>query len=378
MLRRVLIPGLFALSLAACGGGGGSSSSVPNLGDPLPAGVESVPVQRTLTNQSLQGAESLTTAIGQGSSTVPLSIKRSVVEAAARRVVQGYRSGARATTALMRPADVTYGPCTSASESATINVSATETQMYQKDFYDANCTQIKDSIYLDIIAASTTSASATGNVTDYDTSGNVTAYDTVSVALTGVGTSPSTFTIEITQAPNATAPLTSDIGISCTIASGSATCGSGSVGHDATAAADTGATMTITATMGTAQNGLSNVGINGSASGYSGALNTLKLSAGTFPAWTISGGTLANSASLSGSIAFTSTGAPASGTMTVADSADHGSVSFTVSSTGGTGVITDTSTNATVATFSVDQSGNGSVKFSNGTTAPIVNWQIQG
>jgi len=155
-------------------------------------------------------------------------------------------------------------------------------------------------------------------------------------------------------------------------------CGFGAVDHDQTAGNDLGATVTVTAAVGTTQSGLTNVNVNGSAAGYSGALDALKLAAGTAPNWVISGGTTTDSATLTGALAFNSLGIASSGTMTVTDSADQGSVTFTATSTGDTGAITDTATGKTVATFTVDQSGNGTVTFSNGTTAQISAWQLLG
>ena len=42
------------------------------------------------------------------------------------------------------------------------------------------------------------------------------------------------------------------------------------------------------------------------------------------------------------------------------------------------GAITRTSTGQTLATFTVDTNGNGTITYGNGTTGRIVNWQIFG
>ncbi len=226
-------------------------------------------------------------------------------------------------------------------------------------------------------AGGTTSASATGNITSYGATGAVTSYENLTLTLGGVGTAAETLSVEIATAANATSKAVSDVGMSCTM-SASLACGIGALNHDAAADDDLGATMLLTISAAAATGGLTNVTLNGSVGGYTGSLNSTILSQGVFPAWNISGGTVSDTATISGTVSMTSAGAATSGTVSVTDSADHGSAAFTASISGGTGVITDTATPTTVATFTVDASGNGTIQFSDGTTGKISNWQVAG
>lgn len=104
------------------------------------------------------------------------------------------------------------------------------------------------------------------------------------------------------------------------------------------------------------------------------------MSQGVFPSWTIGGGSIVDSVAFNGQFGYTTSGLPVSATLAMSDSADDATVSLSASGTPVTlsGVIKQTSTGTTVATFTVDAYGNGTVAFSNGTTAPISNWNVIG
>jgi hypothetical protein len=256
-----------------------------------------------------------------------------------------------------------------------VQVSATEDQIYDKEFYDTACTTLYQDIFADIVATDSTSASLNGTVTEYARSGSVSAYLTLALKLAGIGTPSATITMSATQAPDATSPQTAALGLSCGLASAGASCGFGAFARIQKLSQDEGVTMNLTLSESVA-NTVTTVPVTGTASAYTGALDALTLSPGTFPAWIIGGGTLVDTASFNGQFAYTSAGLLSSGSLSVADSADDGTVTLTATAQSLTGTIKQTSTGTTVATFTVDAAGNGTIAYSNGTTAQIVGWNV--
>lgn len=383
-MKRVSYLLLLSLSLAACGGGGGGGSTSTN--PPIntkQANVQHVGVQRALAQQTLQTQQVSLDSISFGSSasstTVGLALRRNI-DAVARRAVSAWRPGVQAAARGVRRYGVTYGPCTNGTESATVNVSTTEVQLYERDFYDAACTSLYQDVYLDVIAQSSTTGSATGTITRYTTSGAVFEYNTLQLEMSGIGTTTPQITVEITDAPNATAPQLAAVGVSCGAGSASISCGAAAVAHSQALSQDAAMTMLISVSESVSGNTIT-VPISGSAASYTAALNAISIApmANNFPSWTVSASgsmTTIDSATLSGQFTVTTSGIPTGGSLTLTDSADDGTAILTLNSQGITGVIKQTDTGATVATFTVDANGNGTISYSNGTTGQIVNWQV--
>lgn len=381
-MKRVSCLLALSLSLAACGGGGGSGggSATPALPVQQPqAKVQQVPTQRALAQQSLQTQLSTQDAVQYGISggTTVFSGFHRALEGSARRVTSAWRAGAVAPQSAARAQSVTYGPCTNGSESATVQVSTTEEQLYDKEFYDAACTTLYQDIFVDVIAADSTSATANGTVTEYSRTGSVIEYATLALKIAGAGTSTPSITLSMTQAPDATSPQTAAVGLSCGLATASAACGFGAFARIKSLSQDEGVTLNLTLSA-TVANSITTVPVTGNAAAYSGALNSLALSPGTFPAWSITGGSLLDTVSFNGQFAYTSTGLLNSGTLTLADSADDATVTLSSSSGTFTGTVKQTSTGTTVATFTVNAAGTGTISYSNGTTAQIVGWNVVG
>lgn len=384
-MKRLIVPCLFVFALTACGGGGGGGASGGSSGGVTPptqpSAVRSVPTQRAVATQSLASVSAVQSMYPYAAGgSVPLLSVRRAIDAAARRVTAGFaaRGAAPAAARRLTTSTPSWGPCTNASETATTVVSATEELVYQRNFYDAACTQLKQDIALDINAASTSSVTATGTMSSFTSTGAQYDYETLQMSLTFSTTGAlSSLSMQITDAVTPTSQQLSSVAFACGMAGTSATCGAGDVEHSTLLNADAGLTVGLSVSAGAPQGGLVPVPISLSVSGYTGALNALQLAPGTFPSWTISGGTLVDTASVSGQLAFTTAGALASGTLTFTDSADHASVSMTTSTTGTTASISDTATNAVVATFTVDPNGNGTIAYSDGTKGQIVNWQVQ-
>lgn len=383
-MKRVSYLLLLSLSLAACGGGGGGSTSTNPPVTNKQANVRHVDVQRALAQQTLQTQQMSATAISFGpsvssSTTTGFALRRNI-EAVARRATSAWRPGIQAAAQGLRRYGVTYGTCTNGTESATIDVSASEVQLYERDFYDAACTSLYEDVYLDVIAQSSSSGSATGTLTRYTTSGTVFEYNTVELAMTGIGTASPQITVQLTDAPNATAPQLAAVGLSCGASSTSASCGAAAVVHSQTLSQDAAMSMLMSVSESVSGSTIT-VPISGSAASYTAALNAISIApmANNFPSWTVSASSAlatADSAALSGKFTFTTSGIATGGSLTLTDSADDGTAILTLNSQGITGVIKQTDTGASVATFTVDANGNGTIAYSNGTTGQIVNWQV--
>lgn len=381
-MRRPLLYGAFiSILLAGCGGGGGGSAPSSQPPTQTQANVQQVPVQRSLANQSLQTQYATQQSFTFGSSTGTLSSVRRAIDASARRVTSAWRAGtAVRAQGTIRRASVTYGPCTNNTETATVAVSTTEEQLYERTFYDSACTQLYQDMFLDVVATSSTAGTITGTDTEYSVSGAFLDYVTLTMNMSGIGTSAPQFSLQATSAANSTAQPTVQFGVACGLGSSSSlACGFGGVDTVQALSQDEGVTLNLAASATTSTTSVT-VPVSGNAAAYTGATGALKLTPGTFPAWTISGGTLSDSATLNGQFSYSTAGVIAGASLTLTDSADDGTVTLTAGGTPETiaGTIKQTDTGKQVATFSVDASGNGTITYSNGTTGTIQNWVVTG
>ncbi|MGZ3510474.1 MAG: hypothetical protein ACXVAC_19140 [Vulcanimicrobiaceae bacterium] len=371
------------LFLAACGGGGGGGSSSPGtppVNNPQPqAKVQTVAVQRALANQALGVTLDTQQAynFGGGGSTSTFSIVRKSIDALSRKVAAEYRPGMRvAMSGAVRPS-VVFPPCSNGVEAVQTQVGSAEIQEYERIFYDTACSQLHQDIFIDAIATSATAAMATGTDSQYTTTGTVFAYNTLQLSITGIGTGTGTFSVVVTDAASASAAELGRLGVACNVGTGALGCGFGALVHDGTASQDDGMTVNISASATTSSTGTT-VPINGNGGAYFGPLNGMTLSQGTFPAWTLNGGSQVDSASFSGQLSYNTLGYLSGGTLTVSDSADDGTATITASGSSISGAVKQTSTGQTVATFTVDQNGNGTISYNSGATAQISDWQVIG
>ena len=385
-MKRAVCFAAAALLLSACGGGGGSGPSgvYPPPVPPPPGGIHAIQnasVQRAVANQALAIPSAAGAAFTFGGIS-GADVSRHVL-GAARQVASRWRAGASRSASpqgLRRVAAVSYSACSNGVESATNQISQTETQAYERVFYDSACTKLYQDIFLDLVATSQSAVSATGTDAYYTTAGAVYDYTTVALSITVTGSNSGTISMQLTDAPSPTASQTAALGIACSLATGAVGCGFGGVVHEAAASQDLGATLSFNATQGAASGGTVPVVINGSGSSYTGGLNALSLSAGQFPNWTISGGTTVDTATFNGTLTFSTSGSLVAMSITLTDAADDGTVTLTA---GGTpvvvnGTVKQTDTGQTLATFTTDAAGNGTITYSNGTTATISNWNILG
>jgi hypothetical protein len=381
-MRRAFAFAVASAVLAACGGGGGGGGTT-SPATQAPSGnrpIQSTSVQRAVASQALAVPSAVNLASTYGAVT-GADVGRHVMSAA-RQAMAGWRVGASSQASpmgLRRLSSVVYSACSNGLESATIEISQTEVQLYAREFYDSACTKLYQDIFLDAVATSAYAATASGTDTYYSTSGQVYDYTTVRLSITSPTANSGTISALATDAPSATAAQSAAVGIACSFATTSLGCGFGDVVHEAAASQDLGSTLAFNATAsGSATT--ETVSINGTGSAFSGSLNALTLSAGTFPAWVVGGGSTIDTVTFNGTETFTSSGDLTAIALTVSDAADDGTVTM---SAGGTpvvisGTVKQTDTGQTLATFTVDASGNGTITYSNGTTAPISNWNVLG
>ena len=383
-MKQVVFVAAAALLLSACGGGGGGGGSVAPPPVPPPNGthaIQSASVQRAVANQALAIPSAAGVALTFGGIS-GADVSRHVL-GAARQIASRWRAGASRSASpqgLRRVAGVSYSACSNGVESASNTISSTEVQAYERVFYDSTCSKLYQDIFLDLVATSQTAISATGTDTYYTSGGAVYDYTTLTLAITVTSSSSGTISVQATDAPSPTAAQTAAMGVACTLATGAVGCGVGGVVHEAAASQDLGAVMSFNAAQGAASGGTVPVTINGSGSSYSGSLNALSLSAGQFPNWAISGGSTIDTASFSGTLTFTTGGNLVAMSITLTDAADDGTVTLSAAGSPVTvsGTVKQTDTGQTLATFTTDAVGNGTITYSNGTTATISNWKVLG
>jgi hypothetical protein len=126
------------------------------------------------------------------------------------------------------------------------------------------------------------------------------------------------------------------------------------------------------------QDGSTSFTLAGTVAGFNGPINTLALSPSTtFPNWTITGGTAGSSSNVSGTFNFNAMGVGVGGSVTVTDTPDDIVTTVTIGSDGTmNGVVKKISTGSTVATFTVNATGNGSITYADGTSATIANFGL--
>jgi hypothetical protein len=330
------------------------------------AGVQQTSVQRSLASQALFDTQAMSqiAQFGGGGSLGTLSVLRRTIDAAITR------SASTVRTAL--------AVCNGALEITSTPVGTTETQIHEQTFYDPGCTLLFQDIHLDVVASGT-SGTLNGTETQYTRAGSVFAYNTISGTLTGVGSSGAQLSMQITDAANSTSPQIAVAGLSCNVTLTSQSCGSGAVEHRVSLSEDFGATFNANVSGLTVAGGTTAV-FSGNGASYKGSYNALTLSQGAFPSWTVAGGALTDALTIGGQLTFNGAGILTGGSLALVDAAADATVNVVASGSPLTisGVIRQTDNGQTMATFTVDANGNGTITYSNGTTALIIAWQIIG
>jgi len=348
--------------LAACGGsggGGGSSIIVPPPTNPPGGGMAQQSVQREDAQSGISGVQTARSVTGSPTSTY--SKVRALRELVAREGRDAF-FGPHARYGI--------GPCSNGQETST-TAGANNTAILEVDsFYDTLCTKIESKL---VWTASQSGNNLTGPATStqYSNSGAITEIDTMSITfylnssqqLTG-------FSLLLTSIVQNGVQV-GEAGVACTVAStNTISCGVADANN--VASGEVGANVSATVT--TASNS-SNTSMSMQVSAYqASAANALSIAAATLPFWTVSpAADQTQSVSISGSTTSTTI------SLTVTDSTNGGSLAISGSTSGSvTGTMTRTDTDATVATFTLDAFGNGTLTYGNGTQVQIVNYAVQG
>lgn len=345
--------------LAACGGGGGGGGTTGGGGvtPPTTPNVTQQSVQREDAQSGIAGVQAAR-SVTNGDTTTYAKVRalRAYVERLGKAAIFG--PGAR----------YGIGPCSGGQETSQTNNPNGTVTLEIDTFYDNACTAIESKL---VWTASQSGADITGPATStqYSNSGTVTETDTMTITFYLSGSNLTGFSLQVTSIVQNGAQV-GQAGVACTIVSTSSiSCGVADANN--VTAGEVGANVSETVTV--ASN--SNTTLSMQVSAYqANAANALSISAATFPFWTVSpAADQTQSVSVSGSTTATSI------TLTVTDSTNGGSLAIGGSTSGAvTGTLTRTDTGATVATFSIDGFGNGTLTYGGGTQVSIVNYAVQG
>ncbi|MBV8638460.1 MAG: hypothetical protein JO322_10265 [Candidatus Eremiobacteraeota bacterium] len=355
--------------LAACGGGGGTSGPTGGGGGTVtPPGASGSSmgqqsVQRADAQNSLAAAQAVREA--SGGSATPFARQRNALRAA---VAQARRSGFFDSRHPIAMATSAPG-CTNGSVTSTASGPNGSTVITVSTYYDSVCTEIESTI---VWTATQSGNTVSGPATEtlYSSSGAVT--ETANAQITLVYNSSQVLTglsILMTNVVNNGKPE-GEIGVGCSAASTtSVSCGVAVAADVYTSSLEQGANVSFTATTNS-----SGAAISMQASAYQSALDGLSISAATLPDWTIS-----PASAQTGSVSITGSESGSDVSLTASDSANGGAAAISGAVNGTlNGTLTRTDTGATVATFTVDQFGNGTLTYGNGTQVQIVNYAVQG
>lgn len=353
-----------ALVVSACGGGGGGSSSggiTPGGGNGNGNGggssLSQTSVQRSDAEGALVGVETYRSYSDGGSPTTLTSLRRTLSRLGKHAMLLHERSA----TTCENDSEISEVAGTNGTEIFTID-----------DYYDSMCTQLEDSL---VWTASAQGDDITGpaTFTQYSTSGAITG--TADAVITFVYTNSSLSVLSgisflLTDVTENGSTSSGSIGLACSETAAGATgeCSVAVTENVAALSEELGAVATISLAS-------SNQSIAMQIAAYQGAENALAIASGTFPAWTISP---ASDVVASDSIAG---GATSGGgfTLTLTDNTNGGTLAIVGSSSGTVnGTLTNTATGSTVATFTIDSSGDGTLTYSSGTQVSIVDYIVQG
>jgi hypothetical protein len=364
MRTRITFALLAAFTLAACSGGGGSSTTPGNLGNGNAGGNSTQSV--TQVEAGTTGAEAGLDPVEQG------DLENGVYSGSINLAQSGSRSILGTTP---------DGLCHNGVELTITVVSPTEKIYDEKHFYDKACTTLAREVVSDVVKNGA-GYSVARVAKNFSANGALLSTRNTTFATTGVaGNFTSTIISSLTIGTSTSAAA--QFGRTETVATSpgsnvsSLTGNSGHVVNDRNPNANEsfghqGQLVGVTETVDTS----GNVTFAGEHDGtfFKGPVGTLSLSASA--PFTVIGGTQYGTASQTGSVVFDSSGnltaVNLTGTMLNGDT-------FAVTSAGSplvvSGTIKDSGGN-TIATFQVDQFGDGTITYANGTQALIMDWHV--
>ena len=359
-LRRIAAYALVVL-LTACGGGGGSASGGGvSVTPPQQTNISQQSTQRADVQSGLGGIQAYESFEGGGSLTTFVATR--ALSAAVKR------EGRAVLTSLRR--DGASGCDDGVVTTEVPNSNDTVVTLTVSVYYDAACNDIESTLVWAASATSSTEISGPAMLTNYSTTGAVTetANATIAFYINGQDQLTGISILESSTAANGVS--LGQAGVACNVASTTAfSCGVAAVANITASSLEDGANVSLSGSETGSQ-----ASVNMQVSAYQGAPNALSVAVATFPDWTIS-----PSSDLLNTLAISGSGSATSVTLTLTDSANDATLSMT-GSVGGTiaGTLTNNATGATVATFTVNAQGSGTVTYGNGSTASIVDYIVQG
>jgi hypothetical protein len=371
---------IVAATVAACGGGG--AAGAPSLGGAGGGKIVSVATQRNVAGSALASVGNDVDFDEWGS---PGGMSEMALKEAA-------------TIEDVHTESETAPTCQNGVEFSQSSTGQGEVTQTIEFFYDPACTE-PFKLIVQTISFSNTGGSIQGTEEIWDQTGTVVAYKTFSLGFAISGGRLTSIAMQKSVAPAPSASPFFQVGESCLFGtSNPVDCGAGNVVTISQPTASPsplnesiGFTGTVTGDFVTpspspspsasppswGQPNQLQLQLNGS--GYTGAVGALTLSAGTPPAWTIAGGT--EVLTLSGTVTLGFGGPRWGGGVMSSIDLDETALGLTVTLSSSNDQLTGNVTNASgqvVATMTLDFSGTGTITYSNGTTAPVVDWIILG
>jgi hypothetical protein len=243
-------------------------------------------------------------------------------------------------------------------------------------YYDNACTQLeRDAVAVHTVSGSTETVNRT--VTTYNQAHLQLGVRKATYTLTG-STNNGSWTIISAFYPGTSATPLSQYGHAATLSSAAYAATTGRIINDAKPSINASYGHQVATNATVSSDASNDVTFTGTRNGtlFKGALNGLTLSAA--PPFTISGGTQLGSSALTGSVTFGPGGDLVNVTLN-GTLAGGNTLAVTTTTSNGAIVINGTVTSpsgASVATFSVDEDGNGILTLANGTQVPIVDWHV--
>lgn len=371
---------IVAVVLAACGGGGTSSTPGMSGGGATNSSAASVASQRNVAGSALAsvGDDVDFDEWGPSGGISTLALQDAVS-------VQDVHTQSAS------------GTCQNGVEFSQSSTGSGQVTQTIEIFFDPSCTE-PFKLITQTITFSSSGGSIQGSEEVWDQAGAVVAYKTFSLAFTLSNGHATSIVAQKSVAPAPSASPLLQVGESCVFGtSNPIDCGAGNVLTISQPTASPspldesiGFTGTATGTFVTPSPSPSasppswgqpnELQIQLDGTGYTGAIGALTLASATLPAWTISGGTQV--LTLTGTVTLGFGGPQWGGGAMSSISLDESALGLTVtltSSKGGklTGDVTNSS-GTVVATITLDYSGTGTITYSNGTTAQVVDWIILG
>lgn len=378
---------IIGLSLAACGAGGGSSAlpAAPKAGGASSATAGSAQ-QQAAANAASQEVRAQKWA--ERYAEPAHSTFRKIVHEHARHAMSVHILDATPSPA---PSSSPVPACNgSSSDSVTQNPDGSIT-IKHLGYYDDNCTMLSDSSTTTISSPDPSGKmTGKGSQTSYDTDGKtVTEFDVLDIVIYNANPGSGDLVMQVKRFATAAdaanpgaIPLDTDYFAAVDTAPNSEKIGAASITQDPSfPTRQYGSNSTFTTTysgglFGTNQTTkVTGSTVNSVDPGGALKIALYPLAAGASQ-WTINGGSVVNTTTTTETSTQDALGKLLSYTNTTADSANDLTVTITGNAGGTqfTGIITQTSTGKQLAKFVVDQNGNGTITFADGSTKPVHDW----